>query len=71
MDKKEIKANILKKNDYKIGALLALHGLRRSEVLAITPSKIADGNIVIHGSVVISENGMVAKTTNKNKKSKK
>ena len=55
----------------EIGALLGLHGLRRSEILAITPEKIVDGKILIRGSKVISTGGMVEKTTNKNKKSRR
>ena len=55
----------------EIGALLGLHGLRRSEILAITPSKIRDGVIYIEGSVVRGESGMVEKETNKNSQSRR
>lgn len=72
MDKAEAERTTpLVGNDYRIGALLALHGLRRSEVLGITPNKIVDDKILVEGSVVVSENGMVAKETNKNQTSRR
>lgn len=53
---------------YEIACLLALHGLRRSEILAITPSSFDfDKNVIkVQGSVVKSTNGYVRKETNKN-----
>ena len=51
----------------EFAALLALHSLRRSELLAVTPSKIVDGNIIVEGSVVVGpESALVEKDTNKN-----
>ena len=53
----------------ELGALLALHGLRRSEVLAVTPEKIHDGKIHVEGAVVRTDDGYVFKKTNKNSSS--
>lgn len=56
----------------ELAALLALHSLRRSELLAITPSKISDGVIHVEGSRVFNtENVLVEKPTNKNSKSRR
>lgn len=54
----------------EFAALLALHSLRRSELLAITPSKIDSDGIHVSGSVVPSVgNKFVTKETNKNQSS--
>lgn len=54
----------------EMAALLALHSLRRSELLAVTKSDIKDGKILVRGAVVPDEhNKMVKKDTNKSKKS--
>ena len=55
------------------GAILALHGLRRSELLAVTGDKIDREKMVIHveGAVVRGEKGMVKKETNKNQSSRR
>ena len=55
----------------EIGALLCLHGLRRSEALAVTKGKVHDGYIHVEGAVVRSEDGPVFKETNKNSSSRR
>lgn len=56
----------------ELAALLALHSLRRSELIALTPRDIYDGMIHIRGSVVASKDGgFVRKSTNKTKKSRR
>lgn len=51
----------------EIPALLGLHGLRRSEMLALTKDDVKDGVIHIKGAVVPnSNNAFVPKKTNKN-----
>lgn len=57
--------------DCEMVALLALHSLRRSEILAVTPSKIKPDGIHIEGAVVQVEKGMQAKTTNKTNASRR
>lgn len=51
----------------ELGALLALHSLRRSEILAVTVGKIdlKKQIIFVDGAVVRGSNGMVRKETNK------
>jgi integrase len=50
----------------ELDALLALHGLRRSEILALRPEDIRDGFIHVHAAVVPDEkNIMTRKTTTK------
>lgn len=73
LDAEQIKVflNAIKGKPCEIGALLGLHGLRRSEILAVTPSKIKDGYIHVEGSVVRGTDGMVAKDTNKNATSRR
>lgn len=54
---------------YELGALLALNGLRRSEILHLTAEDVDTDNglIFVHGSSVIgSNNKLVDKDTNKN-----
>lgn len=57
----------------ELGALLALHSLRRSEILAVTVGKIDRENNVIRveGAVVRGKNGMVEKETNKTSASRR
>lgn len=56
----------------EMAALLALHSLRRSELLAITPAKVIDGHIRVNGSRVFDKNNqLVEKPTNKNAASKR
>ena len=53
-------------------ALLALHGLRRSELLALTADKITGDMITVSGSMVFNANGqLVLKSTNKNETSQR
>ena len=49
----------------EMAALLALHSLRRSELLAITPSKIDKDGIHVDGSKVYTSNGLIEKSSNK------
>lgn len=54
---------------YELGIILALHGLRRSELLALTAEDIdtVKGVIHVHGAAVIGEgNRVVFKESNKN-----
>nr|DAL20486.1 MAG TPA_asm: Integrase [Caudoviricetes sp.] len=56
----------------ELGALLALHSLRRSEVLALSPDKIKGGKILVHGSAVVDKDGkLVRKKENKNTTSRR
>ena len=56
----------------ELGALFALHSLRRSELLALTPDKIKDGKILVHGSAVFNkDNRLVQKAENKNTTSRR
>lgn len=50
---------------YEIPMLLALHGMRRSEVLALKKSDVYDGIIHIRRSMVASTDGLVMKEGNK------
>lgn len=60
----------IKDQPVEFAALLALHSLRRSELLAITPSKIDKDGIHVSGAVVPSVgNKFVTKETNKNQAS--
>ena len=54
--------------DCELAALLALHGLRRSEILALTADKIdlKKGTITVSGSMVVNDKGeLIKKDTNK------
>ena len=56
----------------EMGALFALHGLRRSELLAVTPNKINGQTILVEGSAVLDEdNALVRKEENKNTSSRR
>lgn len=58
--------------DEELAALLALHGLRRSELLALTSDKvnIDKGTITVSGAKVYDDSGkLIEKATNKNKSS--
>ena len=51
----------------ELEALLALHSLRRSEILALTKASCADGVIRVRGSAVVGEDNLLTyKITNKN-----
>lgn len=56
----------------ELGALLALHSLRRSEILALTPDGIRGNVIFVHGSAVLDKNNqLVKKAENKNTTSRR
>lgn len=60
---------LVRGQSFEIPALLALHGLRRSEILALTYGKVdlAANTITVHGAAVMGEgNVLVHKPTNKN-----
>lgn len=63
----------LKGNKYEVPALLALHSLRRSELLDLQLSDIdLDKNIIhVSGAMVRGENGFVHKAQNKNRSSQR
>ena len=64
--------NAIRNEPCEMAALFALHSLRRSELLAITPSKIIDGCICVDGSRVFNkDNELIEKSTNKNTASKR
>lgn len=58
-------------NKHELGALLALHGLRRSELLALEKGSIWGGSIYVRGAIVPGEDGLVAKKENKNAASRR
>lgn len=69
LDFEEIKAflDAVRDEPCEMGALLALHGLRRSELLAVTPEKISGDFILVQGSAVLNvDNDLVLKDENKN-----
>ena len=53
----------------EIAALLALHGLRRSELLALTWQQVHEDSIEVSGAVVLDGDHYVRKRTNKNRTS--
>lgn len=57
----------IKGTKYELSILLALHGLRLSEILAVSPSDINldTETITVYGAVVRGVNGMVEKNYNK------
>lgn len=64
----------IKGDRFEIPMLLALHGLRRSEIFAMTYDKIdiRRGTIAVHGAAVLNRNGeMVQKAENKNVSSRR
>lgn len=61
----------IKGNKHEMGALLALHGLRRSELLALEKGSVWGGQIYVRGAVVPGEDGMVEKPENKNAASRR
>lgn len=68
----QIFINAIRNEPCEMAALFALHSLRRSELLAITPSKIIDGCICVDGSRVFDkDNNLIEKSTNKNTASKR
>ncbi len=76
LDFEQIQAftKIIKGQDCELGALLALHGLRRSELLALTKDSIdlKKQTITISGAVVYNDKSeIVHKDTNKNASSQR
>jgi len=55
----------------ELAALLALHSLRRSELLAVTPQNIDADGIHVNGSLVYAEGKLVKKGSNKTLASKR
>ena len=70
---KQIKVflDAIRGKDCEIGALLALHSLRSSELMNISLSKIKGGHIYVHGAIVRGRTGRVEKKTNKNHSSRR
>lgn len=59
-------------NTYELPALLALHGLRASEIMGLQRKDLRSDRIVVHGSAVPDEfNIMTRKETNKNTSSRR
>lgn len=60
-------------NEYELGALLALHGLRRSEIFALYKKDIdmKKGFIRVEGAYVQGEDGFVLQEENKNQTSRR
>lgn len=56
---------------HELGALLALHGLRLSELLALEKGSVWGGQIYVRGAVVRGEHGLVEKPENKNAASRR
>ena len=56
---------------HELGALLALHGLRRSELMALDKGSVWGGNIYVRGAVVDGPDGLVEKPENKNTSSRR
>lgn len=50
---------------YELPYLLCLHSLRRSEMLAMKKNQIRNNTIYVRGAMVLGEDGMVLKDTNK------
>lgn len=62
--------DMIRGTNIEMAAILALHGLRRSELLALTKSSVKDGYIRVRGAVVPDETHQYhEKPTNKNKSS--
>lgn len=62
----------IKGDKYELAALFALHGLRRSELLALRPEDIADGIIHVNGAAVFGPDGKLTyKQTTKNTSSRR
>lgn len=74
LDYEQIKVFLaaVKGKPIEVAALLALHGLRLSELLDLDVSQIADNNIYVKGATVIDkDNKLVHKNTNKNRTSRR
>lgn len=74
LDYKEIETfvNAIKGEDVEMAALLALHSLRRSELIVMTKEKAKDGILRVRGAMVTGEdNKPVFKQTNKTSTSRR
>ena len=74
LDFEQIKlfVSAVKDKPVELAALLALHGLRRSELLDLTVEQVTPDGIQIKGATVFnSSNKMIHKATNKNKTSRR
>ena len=73
LDERQINAFLtaIKGDAAEMAALLALHGLRRAEVFAVTKGDIRGGFIYVEGTMVISEAGFILRDTNKNQGSRR
>lgn len=74
LDYEQIKVflEVIRGHALEPAALLALHGLRLSELLDLDVSQISDENILVKGATVINkDNRLVHKATNKNKTSRR
>lgn len=64
--------NAIKGHRYELPYLLCLHGLRRSEMMAVTKSDISGNMIHVHGAVVMQKGGKyVHKEENKTETSRR
>ena len=62
----------IKGSSFELAALLGLHGLRRSEMMALTWADVRDNMIYIRGAMVQDKDGqLVSKKENKNKASRR
>lgn len=63
---------LIEGHENEVHFLLCLHGLRKSEMLAVTDSDIKDGYIYVRGSIVKdSENRLISREANKNESSRR
>jgi len=67
LDPDEIKPflSAIRGDKCEMAALLALHSLRRSELLAVDKNDVSGGRIAVRGAIVRGESGMVARDQNK------
>ena len=71
-DEAKIFVAAIKGNPYELQMLLALHGLRRSEILALTEDSITSKEILVRGAKVLTEaNKWVVKEENKTASSRR
>jgi len=70
-DQIQVLVHAVRETDIEMEVLLGLHGLRRSELFALTKKNIKDGKILVRGAVVTSEDGIVYKETNKSNSSRR
>lgn len=71
-DKMQEFIDSIKDDKNELAILLALHGLRRSEIFALDKSDVTGGVIHVRGAVVMGRDGeFIAKETNKNQSSRR